>query len=261
MSNTTSDKTVLNKEYITAGANIAGQTLVKADGSVPASKTNKAFGVVDYDSPSGDLVAVKTMGIVMVIAAGTVTAGNQVEIKTGTTSASVNGVQTTVTYAGVQNLGAGFGIGKAITSGTTGERVLIELSPVSLPNPITEHSGSTTVNASQTNYAGNLSTNNADSGTHKIFIDRACTLKNLVVMAIGAGDTTATVTVLTSDAAGNPSSASAVTCVVTCTGTAMTYNADLVNTVELVAGGWFEFKIVAGGNNVTLNARVELHFQ
>jgi hypothetical protein len=121
------DKLVLNKEYVTAAANLADKSLVTVGGAVPANGT-VCFGVVEKDTKTGDLATVKTApGIVEVIAAGTVTKGSQVEALQGTIAANIDGVSTSITYAGVQDLDEGFPIGLAMTSGSAGDTVLVML--------------------------------------------------------------------------------------------------------------------------------------
>lgn len=122
------DKLVLNKEYVTAGANLADKTLVKADGTVPASAAGAVYGVVEKDTANGDFATVKTSpGIVEVFATGTVTKGAMVEVLQGAIYANIGGVSTSITGAGVQDVAAGYPIGKAHTASDAGGTVLVEL--------------------------------------------------------------------------------------------------------------------------------------
>jgi len=121
------DKLVLNKEYVTAAANLADKTLVTVAGAVPSSAA-VCFGVVEKDTASGDLATVKTApGIVEVVASGTVTKGTKVEALQGSIYANINGTSTSITYAGVQDLVSGYPIGIAHTSGVAGDTVLVQL--------------------------------------------------------------------------------------------------------------------------------------
>lgn len=122
------DKLVLNKEYVTAAANLADKTLVTAAGAVPASAARAVYGVVEKDTASGDLATVKTSpGIVEVFAAGTVTKGSEVEGLQFTIAANINGSSTSITATGVQNLASGYPIGKAHSDSDAGGTVLVEL--------------------------------------------------------------------------------------------------------------------------------------
>lgn len=122
------DKLVLNKEYVTAGANLADKTLVKADGTVPSSAAGAVYGVVEKDTASGDLATVKTSGIIEVFATGAVTKGAMVEVLQGSIYANISGTSTSITGAGVQDVASGYPIGKAHTASDAGGTVLVELS-------------------------------------------------------------------------------------------------------------------------------------
>ncbi|CAK0766257.1 conserved hypothetical protein [Gammaproteobacteria bacterium] len=128
MSNVGGDKLVLNKEYVTAGANLADKTLVTVAGAVPANGA-VAYGVVEKDTANGDLATVKTSpGIIEIVATGSVTKGGKVEALQGTVYGNIAGTSTAITAAGVQDLASGYPIGLAHTGTTTvGETVLVEL--------------------------------------------------------------------------------------------------------------------------------------
>lgn len=109
------DKLVLNVETVTAGANLAGLTLVTVAGAAVSSAAGDVFGVLANDVKSGDSVSVKTHGFLEVIATGTVTAGGKVEVLQGTVYANIDGTKTTTTSAGVQDVAAGYPVGLALT--------------------------------------------------------------------------------------------------------------------------------------------------
>ena len=117
------DKWIKDKEQITAAANLVDKTFVNANGAVPSSAEKCTGGVLERDTASGDFGIVKT-GIVEVIATGTVTAGNFVEILTSTfTTKDTTGV----TGAGAQNATSTNAIvAKAITGGSVNDTVLVE---------------------------------------------------------------------------------------------------------------------------------------
>ena len=117
------DKWIKDKEQITAAANLVDKTFVNANGAVPANAAKCTGGVVERDTANADYATIKT-GIVEVIATGTVTAGNFVEILTSTfTTKDTTGV----TGAGVQDATSTNAIvGKAITGGSVNDTVLIE---------------------------------------------------------------------------------------------------------------------------------------
>jgi hypothetical protein len=99
------------------------------------------------------------------------------------------------------------------------------------------------------------------SGEQKMYVGRACTLKNLVVSAYGNNNSTAIVTVFKSIASATPSDSSGITTgVITLTSNAMNYGADTVNTFALPAGGWFEFKVISGGNATNIHARIDIEY-
>jgi hypothetical protein len=121
------NKWVVDFKQITAGANLVGKTLINADGTVPSNAAKCTGGVVQTDVASGDYatVAIGTGSQVEVIATGTVTAGNFVEILTSTfTTKDTTGV----TGAGVQNAtSTNLVVGRAITGGVVNDTVLVEL--------------------------------------------------------------------------------------------------------------------------------------
>ena len=117
------DKWIKDKEQITAAANLVDRTFVNANGAVPANAAKCTGGVVEKDTANADYATIKT-GIVEVIATGTVTAGNFVEILTSTfTTKDTTGV----TGAGVQDAtSTNIFVGRAITGGSVNDTVLIE---------------------------------------------------------------------------------------------------------------------------------------
>ena len=116
------------KQTVTAGANLAGKTLITVAGAAPASAAAGVFGVIEGDVASGDYATVVVApSIVEVIATGTVTAGSMVEGLQGTVYANISGTKTTTTSTGVQNLAAGYPIGKALTSSDANGTVLVAL--------------------------------------------------------------------------------------------------------------------------------------
>ena len=121
------DKFVLNTENLTAGEDLAGKTLVCWTGSAPASANGLVMGVVDKDTPSGDLATVKTDGLVEVWATGAVTKGALVEALDGTIIANIDGVSTSLTNAGVVDHTGGISIGQAYTGSDAGGTVLVML--------------------------------------------------------------------------------------------------------------------------------------
>jgi len=116
------DKWIEDKEQITAAANLVDKTFVNIDGTVPANAAKCTGGVLERDIAVNDYGIVKT-GIVEVIATGTVTAGNFVEILTSTfTTKDTTGV----TGAGVQNATTtNIFVGQALTSGSVNDTVLV----------------------------------------------------------------------------------------------------------------------------------------
>lgn len=121
------DKYIVTREYVTAAANLVDKTFVNANGAVPANAAKCTGGVVEKDTTSGELATIKTGtgSILEVIATGTVTQGNFVEILTSTfTTKDTTGV----TGAGVQDATSTNAIvGKAHTGGSVNDTVLIEL--------------------------------------------------------------------------------------------------------------------------------------
>lgn len=112
---------------VTAGANLAQDTLVDLAGTVPSSAAECTGGVAVTDCASGDTVPLKLLGagILRIVATGTVTAGLKVEVLQGTKYANINGTSTSVTIAGVQNVASGYPTGRAITGGSAGDTVLV----------------------------------------------------------------------------------------------------------------------------------------
>lgn len=113
---------------VTAGANLADKTLVDFDGTVPSSAARCTGGVVVKDTASGDYAAVKIPpGIYEVVATDTVTAGSEVEAYQGTVYGNIANVSTAITAAGVKNLASGYPVGRALTGGSAGDTVLVNL--------------------------------------------------------------------------------------------------------------------------------------
>jgi hypothetical protein len=121
------DRVIVNRIQVTAAANLVDKTFVNANGAVPANAAKCTGGVVQGDTLSGDYATVKigTGSMLEVIATGTVTAGNFVEILTSTfTTKDTTGV----TGAGVQDASStNVVVGRAITAGSVNDTVLIEL--------------------------------------------------------------------------------------------------------------------------------------
>lgn len=121
------NKNVVDTKFVTAGANLVGWTFVNANGAVPANAEKCTGGVVQSDVTSGNYgtIAYGTGSILKVLATGTVTAGNFVEILTSTFTTKDT---TSVTGAGVQDATSTNAIvGKAQTGGVVNETVLVEL--------------------------------------------------------------------------------------------------------------------------------------
>ena len=118
------DQFVYDKLQVTAAANLVDKTLVCANGAVPANVANTAWGVCERDTASGDYATLKK-GVVEVIATGTVTAGNYVEVLLSTfTTKDTTGVS----GAGVQNLtSSNYCCGRAKTGGSANDTVLVDL--------------------------------------------------------------------------------------------------------------------------------------
>ena len=113
---------------ITAGVNFAALTFINADGTLPGSAAECTGGIVAVDTASGDSADVKIApGIYRVKATGTVTAGLLVELLQGTIYGNIAGVYTAITASGVQNIAAGKVIGRALTSGVSGDTVLVNV--------------------------------------------------------------------------------------------------------------------------------------
>jgi hypothetical protein len=120
------DKLVLNKMQITAAANLVDKTFVTIGGAVPANAANAAFGVVERDTANGDYATVKfgAGSVLEVVATGTVTAGGYVQ---GLLGSFTTKDSTAVPGLGVNDIGSGYVIGKAITGGSANDTVLVEL--------------------------------------------------------------------------------------------------------------------------------------
>ena len=113
---------------ITTTANIAANSFVNADGSVPANAAECTGGVCNVDTASGDYADVKIPpGIYRVIATGTVTKGLLVEILQASVSGNIAGTLTAITAAGVQNIASGKVVGRALTTGASGDTVFVNL--------------------------------------------------------------------------------------------------------------------------------------
>jgi hypothetical protein len=121
------NKSVVDFKEVTAAANLVAHTFVNANGAVPANAAKCTGGVVQTDVLSGDYgsIAYGTGSVVKVLATGTVTDGNFVEILTSTfTTKDTTGV----TGAGVQDASSTNAIvGKAQTGGSVNDTVLVEL--------------------------------------------------------------------------------------------------------------------------------------
>jgi hypothetical protein len=114
---------------VTVGVNIAAKTFVNIDGTLPSSAAACTGGVAASDTPSGEVADVKLPpGVYAVRAMGTVTKGLLVEILQGSVYGNISGTKTAITAAGVQNISAGFAIGRALTTGASGDTVLVNLS-------------------------------------------------------------------------------------------------------------------------------------
>ena len=121
------DRVIVNTMQVTAGANLVDKTFVNIDGTVPANAAKCTGGVGKGDTLSGDLATLKhgAGSQLEVIATGTVTLGNFVEILTSTfTTKDTTGV----TGAGVQDASStNVVVGRALTAGSVNDTVLIEL--------------------------------------------------------------------------------------------------------------------------------------
>lgn len=104
---------VLGKRFvnITANRDAGSGGLIKV--GTPAA-AGKVFGVAAADAASGSRVLVIRVGVLPVTAAGSITAGSDVEV--------------TATGA-VVTLASGTRVGKAIENGTTGVDVMVALTP------------------------------------------------------------------------------------------------------------------------------------
>jgi len=114
---------VIYTEQVTAAANLVAKTLITASGTVPANAA-AAYGAVRQDVANGDIADVDTVGLIPVIATGTVTKGLNVEVLQAATFTTKD--STNVTGAGVQNVASGVIVGKAHSTGVAGDVVLIE---------------------------------------------------------------------------------------------------------------------------------------
>ena len=121
------NKNVVNTKQVTAAANLVAWTFVNANGAVPANFEKCTGGVVQTDVSVNDYgtVAYGTGSIVKVLATGTVTEGNFVNILLSTfTTKDTTGVS----GAGVVDATSTNAIvGKAQTGGIVNETVLVEL--------------------------------------------------------------------------------------------------------------------------------------
>lgn len=125
---TSGDVWVAHVLQVTTSADLAGKSLITAGGAAASNASAGVFGVIAKDTPSGDVADVKIApSIVEVIATGTVTAGNMVEVLQGTVNANINGTSTSTTSAGVTNLASGYPVGKALTSSDVYGTVLVAL--------------------------------------------------------------------------------------------------------------------------------------
>jgi hypothetical protein len=119
------------KWQIIAGANLKGKSLVDLAGTLPADAAECTGGVVDADTPSGELADIKLLNgqILSVYATDTVTAGLKVEVYNlaSTIYGNINGTKTLITVAGVKNISSGYAIGRALTGGSAGQLVLVQL--------------------------------------------------------------------------------------------------------------------------------------
>jgi len=116
------------KIEVAAAANMAAGTFMNMDGSLPSSAAACTGGVVPVDTASGDYVDLKLPpGIYRVRATGTVTAGLLVELLQASVYGNISGTKTAITAAGVQNISAGYAIGRAITGGVSGDTVLVNV--------------------------------------------------------------------------------------------------------------------------------------
>lgn len=113
-------------ELVTTSANLAALTLITAAGAAPANAANGVYGVIKNDTKSADAATVKVIpNITEVVATGTVTKGGYVEALQASIYANIDGTSTATTSAGVQDLASGYPIGKALTSGSANDTVLV----------------------------------------------------------------------------------------------------------------------------------------
>ena len=103
----------------TAGATLAAARFVEADGTYPAA-AGHALGVIDAAAKSGDLIAVMTLGLAVVEAAGAITEGVLIQ-------ADASGKAVTHVASGP---GAGKALGRAMTAAATkGDLIQVHLIP------------------------------------------------------------------------------------------------------------------------------------
>lgn len=103
----------------TAGATLAAERFVKADGTYPAAG-GYALGVTETKAASGDLIAVMTLGLAVVEAAGAITEGSLVQT-------DAKGQAVTHIASGA---GAGQALGRAMTAAAAkGDLIQIHLIP------------------------------------------------------------------------------------------------------------------------------------
>jgi hypothetical protein len=82
-----------------------------------------------------------------------------------------------------------------------------------------------------------------------------------VVSAYGTNTSTAIVTIFKADSlAGTSDSSGITTGSITLTSNAMNVGRDTTNTISVPAGGWFEFKVISGGNATNIHARVDIEY-
>jgi hypothetical protein len=134
-------------------------------------------------------------------------------------------------------------------------------STVSAVHTATVQATGTNLTANATRYITGFNTVYTTSGEQKMFVGRACTLKNLVVSAYGTNTSTAIVTIFKAINASTSSDSSGITTgSIALTSNAMNYGADTTHTFALPAGGWFEFKVISGGNATNIHARVDIEY-
>jgi len=122
------DVFIAHTKQVTTTANLAGKSLITYAGAALANATGACYGVIDKDTPSGDIATVKLApSIVEVLCTGTVTEGNLVEGLQAAVYANINGTSTSTTSCGVTNYSSGYVIGKAYSSSDANGTALIAL--------------------------------------------------------------------------------------------------------------------------------------